>query len=166
MLSVRRYAANFLTGLLPPTRCYRLKSAIWRAAGVDVCPTARLVSSVRIWTSGPVSIGPGAFLGHEVLIVGGNAPVRIGASCDLAPRVMLVTGTHLDGGAERAAGLGLSRPILIGNGTWIGASTTVLCGVEIGDGTVIGAGSVVNKSISAQVIAVGVPCAVIKDRHC
>jgi acetyltransferase-like isoleucine patch superfamily enzyme len=164
MLSVRRYAANFLTGLLPKTRCYRLKSAIWRAAGVDICSTARLVSSVRIWTSGPVTIGSDAFLGHEVLIVGGDAPVRIGASCDLAPRVLLVTGTHLDGGAERAAGPGLSLPISIGTGAWIGAATTVLGGVSIGKGTVIGAGSLVKKSIPAQVIAVGVPCAMIKDR--
>lgn len=165
MLSIRRFIANVVTGLLPPTRFYRLKAAVWRAAGVDVSATARLVSSVRIWTSGPVSIGEDTFLGHEVIIVGGDAPVRIGAKCDLAPRVLVVTGTHLDGGAERAAGRGVSHPVLIGDGVWIGAATTVLGGVGIGDGTMIGAGSLVNKSVPKRVIAVGSPCKIIKNRH-
>lgn len=164
MLSIRRYIANIVTGLLPPTRFYRLKAGIWRAAGVDVSATARLVSSVRIWTSGPVSIGADTFLGHEVMIVGGDAPVRIGAKCDLAPRVLVVTGTHLDGGTERAAGPGISHPVSIGNGVWIGAAATVLGGVEIGEGTMIGACSLVNRSVPKGVIAVGSPCVAIKGR--
>lgn len=164
MLSLRRYLANAITGVLPPTRLYRLKVAIWRAAGVDAARSARLVSSVRIWTSGPVSIGADTFLGHDVMIVGGDAPVQIGARCDLAPRVLLVTGTHLDGGPERAAGPGVSHPISINNGVWIGAASTVLGGVQIGEGAVIGAGSLVNKTIDKQVIAAGTPCRVIRER--
>lgn len=164
MLALRRYIANILSGILPPTRLYRVKARIWRLGGVDIAPSARLVSSVRIWTSGPVSIGADTFLGHEVMIVGGEAPVRIGARCDLAPRVMLVTGTHMDGGAERAAGAGVSHSIVIDDGVWIGAAVSVLGGVEIGAGTMVGASSLVNKSIPAQVVAVGAPCRIIKGR--
>lgn len=164
MLTLRRFLANVVTTLIPPTRFYRLKVAIWRAAGVDVAPNERLVSSVRIWTSGPVSIGGDTFLGHEVMIVGGDAPVQIGARCDLAPRVLLVTGTHLDGGPERAAGAGVSRPISISDGVWIGAASTVLGGVEIGECATIGAGSLVNKAIDKQVVAAGTPCRVIRER--
>mgnify|MGYP003291681549 CR=1 FL=1 len=36
-------------------------------------------------------------------------------------------------------------------------------GVEIGDNTVIGAGSVVTKSIPGNVVAVGVPCKVLRE---
>lgn len=39
----------------------------------------------------------------------------------------------------------------------------MLAGVTIGDNTVIGAGSVVNKDIPANVVAVGSPCKVIKQ---
>lgn len=39
----------------------------------------------------------------------------------------------------------------------------VLGGVTIGDNTVIGAGSVVTKSIPSNVIAVGVPCRVVRE---
>lgn len=164
MLTVRRYVANVLTGLMPPTRFYRLKASIWRAAGVDVARDARLVSSVRIWTSGPVSIGSNTFLGHEVMIVGGDAPVRIGAKCDIAPRVLFVTGTHHDGGEERAAGEGYSLPITIEDGVWIGAGTTLLGGLNVGRGTMVGAGSVVNKSLRAGIVAAGSPCRTLKER--
>ncbi len=36
-------------------------------------------------------------------------------------------------------------------------------GVTIGDNVVIGAGSVVNKDISSNVVAVGNPCKVLKN---
>ena len=38
----------------------------------------------------------------------------------------------------------------------------VLPGVNIGDNVVIGAGSVVNKDIPSNSMAVGIPCKVIK----
>ena len=55
-----------------------------------------------------------------------------------------------------------ARPIVIGDGCWIGANVTVLPGVTIGRGSVIGAGSVVNKDIPPDCLAVGVPCRVIR----
>lgn len=163
-MSFRRYLANLITPLIPPTRAYRLKRSIWCAAGVDAAASARLMSSVRIWTAGPVSIGSDTFLGHEVMIVGGDAPIHIGARCDLAPRVMLVTGTHLDGEAQRAAGQGVSHPISIGNGVWIGAGATILGGVEIGDGVMVAAGSLVNQSVPSQTVVGGVPARIIRQR--
>lgn len=164
MLAVCRYLANILTGMLPPTRAYRWKALIWRAAGVGISLDTRIVSSVRIWTSGPLTIGADTFVGHEVMIVGGVAAVRIGAKCDIAPRVLFVTGTHIDGGEDRAAGPGVSFPISIGNGVWIGAGVTILGGCSVGDGAMIAAGSVVNKDIPPNVVAGGVPCRVIRER--
>ena len=46
---------------------------------------------------------------------------------------------------------------------WIGAGATILAGVTIGDNTVIGAGSLVKKDIPANVVAVGVPCKVLRE---
>lgn len=103
-------------------------------------------------------------MGHEVLIVGGSAAVTIGARCDLGPRVVLATGTHLDGGAERAAGPGVSHPITIGDGVWIGAGSTILSGVTIGDGAIIAAGCLVNKDVPPQTVVAGVPCKILRGR--
>ncbi|MGU3238948.1 DapH/DapD/GlmU-related protein [Photobacterium damselae] len=50
----------------------------------------------------------------------------------------------------------------IGNDVWIGGNASILPGVTIGDRVVIGAGSVVNKDIPSDSIAVGNPCRVIK----
>lgn len=57
----------------------------------------------------------------------------------------------------------IARPIVIGNDVWIGAGSTILAGVTIGDHTVIGAGSVVKHDIPANVVAVGVPCRVMRQ---
>ena len=53
--------------------------------------------------------------------------------------------------------------IIIGNNCFIGARSTILPGVTIGDNTIIGAGSVVTKDIPSNVVAVGNPCKIIKD---
>ena len=46
---------------------------------------------------------------------------------------------------------------------WIGANSVICGGVTIGEGSVIGAGSVVTKSIPANVVAVGNPCRVLRE---
>lgn len=63
----------------------------------------------------------------------------------------------------RKRGVEIAKPITVGNNVWIGAHSTVLAGVTIGDNAVIGAGSVVTRDIPANVVAVGVPCRVMRE---
>ena len=58
---------------------------------------------------------------------------------------------------------GAPRPIHIETNVWLGVNVSVLKGVHIGENSVIGAGSVVTKSIPANVIAAGNPCRIIKS---
>lgn len=51
---------------------------------------------------------------------------------------------------------------IVEKGVSIGTSSTILCGVTIGENTIIGAGSVVTKNIPANVVAAGVPAKVIR----
>jgi len=54
------------------------------------------------------------------------------------------------------------KPIHIHDNVWLGVNVTVMKGVTIGKNSVIGAGSVVTKSIPANVIAAGNPCRAVK----
>ncbi len=57
----------------------------------------------------------------------------------------------------------IGSPIKIGHRVWCGLNVTVLSGVTIGDDVVIGAGSLVNRDIPSNSVAVGVPAKKIKD---
>ena len=56
-----------------------------------------------------------------------------------------------------------SFPVILGNNVWIGSNVVINPGITIGDNSVIGAGSVVTKNIPPDVVAVGVPCRVIRN---
>ena len=51
----------------------------------------------------------------------------------------------------------------VGEGTWIGAGSTIIQGVKIGKWCVIGAGSVVTKDVPDGYLAVGNRCKLIKQ---
>jgi acetyltransferase-like isoleucine patch superfamily enzyme len=54
--------------------------------------------------------------------------------------------------------------VVVGKNTVIGANTTILPGVEIGDNTTVSAMSLVNRDIEAGVLAGGVPARRISKR--
>lgn len=51
-------------------------------------------------------------------------------------------------------------PTVVKKGASIGTSSTILCGVTIGENAIVGAGSVVTKDIPDNVVAAGVPARV------
>lgn len=56
-----------------------------------------------------------------------------------------------------------SAPIVLEKNVWVGANTTILKGVTIGENTVVGTMSLVNKSLPANSICAGIPASKIKD---
>ncbi len=58
---------------------------------------------------------------------------------------------------------GKTRPVVIGDGAFIGGSCIILKGVSIGRGSVVGAGSVVTRSLPAGVVAAGNPAKVLRE---
>lgn len=55
--------------------------------------------------------------------------------------------------------------ITIGNDVWIGAGSTILDGVNLGEGVVVAAGAVVTKDVPPYSIVGGVPARVIGERR-
>lgn len=90
------------------------------------------------------------------------APITIGNRVLFGPRVGLYTAGHPLDQEIRDTGLEYGRPIVIGDGVWLGGSVTVLPGVTIGAGTVVAAGSVVTRDLPPGVVAAGNPCRVLR----
>ena len=55
------------------------------------------------------------------------------------------------------------KPILIKKNAWIGAGSTILPGVTIGENAIVGAGSVVTKDVAPNTLVAGVPAKFIKN---
>lgn len=89
--------------------------------------------------------------------------IEIGDDCQFGPGVQLLTAIHPLHPKARAARVEGGMPIKIGKNVWLGGGVIVLPGVEIGENTVIGAGSVVTKSLPANVVAAGNPARVLKE---
>mgnify|MGYP003906413319 CR=1 FL=1 len=108
-----------------------------------------------------ISVGDYFYSNHNLIITDG-AEVTFGDNVFIAPNCCFTTAEHPIDPEQRKSGLEIAKPITIGNNVWIGAGSTILAGVNIGDNTVIGAGSVVTKSIPDNVVAVGIPCKVVR----
>lgn len=108
-----------------------------------------------------ISIGENFYANHGLVILDAGK-VEFGDNVFVAPNCGFYTAGHPIEYIERNKGLEYAKNIKVGNNVWIGGNTLVLPGVTIGDNVVIGAGSVVNKDIPSNSVAVGNPCKVIK----
>lgn len=102
------------------------------------------------------------FYGNVNLTFVDDVEIRIGDGVMIAPSVTLTTTGHPVHPARRADFGRFSEPIVIEDKVWIGSNVVVLPGVRIGYGSVIGAGSVVSRDVPPMVVAVGVPCRVVR----
>jgi maltose O-acetyltransferase len=109
-----------------------------------------------------ISIGAGTFVNYDCIMLD-VAAIRIGAACQIATRVQLLTPTHPIEPEPRRRGWEAARPITIGDNVWLGGGAIVCPGVTIGDDTVVGAGAVVTRDLPPRVLAVGTPARVLRE---
>jgi maltose O-acetyltransferase len=103
-----------------------------------------------------ISIGPDTFVNYDCVMLDA-APIEIGAACQIAPRVQILTATHPIDPEPRRLGWEYAAPVTIGDNVWLGGGAIVCPGVTIGEDTVVGAGAVVTHDLPAGVVAFGVP---------
>ena len=108
-----------------------------------------------------IYLGKNFYSNHNLVILDANK-VEFGDNVFIGPNCSLYTSGHPLDYETRNKGLEYAKPIKVGNNVWIGGNVCVMPGVTIGDNVVIGAGSVVNKNIPSNCVAVGNPCKVIK----
>ena len=109
-----------------------------------------------------ISIGARTFVNYDCVMLD-VASIRIGAACQIATCVQLLTATHPIDPEARRLGWEYAEPITIGDNVWLGGGAIVCPGVTIGDDTVVGAGAVVTRDLPAGVVAVGSPARVHRE---
>lgn len=148
-----------------------------------LCNSILLHNKIRyiLYKCGGVKLGkktticPNCFVGNNNLSIGDNCFINydvwfntaggifIGNNCNIAFGVRFITSSHHIGKQNRRAGHNVEKSIKVGNGTWIGANTTILPGIKIGDGCIIGARSVVTKDCKDNCIYGGNPAKLIRQ---
>lgn len=114
------------------------------------------------WGGKHVHLGRNVYANFHLTLVD-DGHIFIGDRTMIGPNVTIVTGTHPVSPALRERGIQYNADVHIGKNVWLGAGAIVLPGVTIGDNSVIGAGAVVSRDIPANVVAVGVPCRVLRE---
>lgn len=92
-----------------------------------------------------VHIEDNVFVGHNVTFIN-----------DKLPRA-----TNIDGSMQTEADWKVEETF-IKKGASIGSSSTIMCGITIGENSIVGAGAVVTKNVPPNTIVAGVPAKVIK----
>lgn len=114
------------------------------------------------WGGRNVHFGDHVYANFGLTLVD-DTHIYVGSNVLFAPNVVLSTAGHPINPELRKNGYQFNAPITIGNNAWLGAGVLVMPGVTIGENSVIGAGSVVTKDIPANVVAMGVPCKVVRE---
>lgn len=94
-----------------------------------------------------LAIGKGTYINRNATVVVAES-VRIGRRVKIGWDVVIMD-TDLHGHSGQPA---CSRPVVIGDGVWIGCRALILKGVHVGDGAIIAAGAIVTKDVPSQTI--------------
>jgi acetyltransferase-like isoleucine patch superfamily enzyme len=106
---------------------------------------------------GDVTVGVHAWIGPFTLL-DGSGGLTIGDYCVISAGVHIYSHDTVRQAVSGGRAPVERAPVRIGSFTHIGAQSTVLKGVTIGEHSVIGAGSIVNRDIPPYIVAVGNPC--------
>jgi acetyltransferase-like isoleucine patch superfamily enzyme len=107
---------------------------------------------------GKISIGERTTI-CEYSILAGHGDIIIGDFVAIAGHSYLAASNHIFSSQDPIRFQGeTAHGIEIQNNVWLGARSTILDGVKIGEGCVVGAGSVVTCDLKNNCVCVGVPC--------
>lgn len=123
------------------------------------------MSYIEARGAGSIEIGSGTVVNNDTVIISEGAGIVIGSDVLIGHSTLIVDSDFHDLDWQRRRGPRdetavrnvATAAVVIEDGAFIGARSSLLKGVHIGEGAVVGAGSVVTGSVPAQAVVAGNP---------
>lgn len=139
-----------------------LQRWIYNSLGYAIHKTSRIYPQCFCGNGkGKLKVGANSYINYRCFLDLGN-DIIIGNNVSIAFNCTFINSTHEIGDDNQRAGLGVAKKIILEDGCWIGAHTTILPGVRIAKGCVIGANSLITKDTEKNGLYVGAPAIRIK----
>ena len=153
----------FAEGMLRLPMHFRMRAILLRALG------ANIGKRVRVERVAFINLHEGGFhnltMHDDTSLSGGcvldlTDRIEICTPSGLSPGVLVLT--HADPGSGRGNTLGevyprKTAPVRICSNVWVGARSTILCGITVGERAIVGAHSLVTRDVPPGTMVFGVP---------
>lgn len=157
---IKRRVVYFLVNhVFVGTKHFSVKRRLLNSIRISVGEGTKVVGP--LYCTGRLTIGKDCWVGHHFRVEG-NGEVTIGDRCDIAPDVTFFTGGHEIGSTERRAGTGTNYRQRVGDGTWLGARTTIVNETRVGCGCIVAACACVVHDVEDHTLVGGVPAKPIR----
>jgi putative colanic acid biosynthesis acetyltransferase WcaF len=152
---------SFLFFQYSPRPFHKWRAFLLQCFGAKVGRGVHVYPGVKIWAPWNLELSDECGIASGAILYS-QGKITIGRQAVISQGAHLVTGTH----DYSQAGFPLiTKPIHIGDQTWIAAEVFIHPGVIIHDGCVVGARSVVTKDMPSWMVCSGFPCKPIKPRE-
>lgn len=157
--ALTRRALVGLLRFLPSEQPQKIRVPLLRLAGVTFDGWATIFGFQTIDSPHMLRVGKRCFINAECWFQG-NGGIELGTEVLVAPRVTILTSIYREGCHSLCA----SQPVVIEDGAWIGAGSTIFPGVRIGRGAIVAAGSLVQQDVPNGACFGGVPAGILHQR--
>jgi acetyltransferase-like isoleucine patch superfamily enzyme len=131
--------------------------------GPGTCLSAGIAPGQVMATNPVVRIGDRCVIGRGSHLVG-HFSIELGDDIQTGPYVYITDQNHSYEDPVVPIGVQwpVEAPVRIGSGSWLGASSVVLPGADIGEHVVVAAGAVVRGRVPGHCVVAGVPARIVR----
>jgi putative colanic acid biosynthesis acetyltransferase WcaF len=147
---------------LSPQFLYGWRRFLLTLFGAKIGKNVLIRPSARITYPWKVTIGDYSWIGDDVVLYS-LSDIVIGKHAVISQKSYLCAGSH--NYTQSTFPMVEKATIIIGDEVWLATDVFVAPGISIGDGCVVGARSSVFKDLPANMVCLGSPARVIKERH-
>ena len=115
----------------------------------------KVASQAFIFNPNQLSVGDHVYIGFNSYL--GQGEIHLEDEVLIGNLVSITASNHLIKGNSFRFGGFRAEPIIIGKGSWIGAQSSIMAGVELGGPCLVASGSVVTRSFQSGLAIGGVP---------